>query len=563
MAADVTISPQALDFGTIVAHTKASLPISMDNSGIGPATLILSAMQGTDASLFSLDTPGSVSLAAGQTKTLTVTYAPIQATTTASTATFTITTCTGCTPVSINLTGELVATGLSITPNPLAFGFSPPGASLPATITLANVANAPIQLTTPSMSAGHPVTAFALGSGAPTFPLTLAPGTNQTVPVVFTPPGLGQYTGTLTFFSNDPGAPQVAVPLTGTGGGPQIQCLPSTLDFGQVDVGVPVTLQVLCTNTGETLGLANANLMINAVTVPDDPNFTAKFDKPFPAAGLGNGQTSVIDVTYSPQAAATDSGHLHVPNNDSQTPDLVVPLSGVALGLPPCDYVVAPNGGVVFGQMQPGQTMLQTIEITNEGAQDCLINGLQLASGSSSTFTLPNGPIPSQILGNAGNAQGLASSLFIPVQFAPKVAGSYTGNVAFTISNPTAPQVTVPLSGAAGSSCLVINPSSVDFGVVNENPATNAWCSSLSRNVELINTCTTDLHVTGITIGGGTGSSPQFVLSGQPAAYPATIAAGGAPLTIQVEFTPSGQGLSFGSVDVTLQELRKGPTSCR
>ncbi len=559
LAANLTVTPQALDFGNVLVHTQVSLPVTVTNAaGAGPATLTLSAMQGPGASLFAVSMPSSLTLAAGQTTTLSVTFAPLQAETAASTATFSIAACQACTAATITLTGQALATGLSITPNPLDFGFSPPAAALPGSIELANVANEPIQLTAPSMAAGHPVTAFTIGAGAPVFPLTLAPGQKQAVPVVFTPPGLGQYTGSLTFFSNDPGAPQVAVALSGVGGGPQIQCLPATLAFGQVDVGVPVTEQVLCTNNGQSLGLANANLVIHALSIPDNPAFTAKFDSPFPAAGLSGGQSVLIDVLYSPQAAETDNGHLHIPSNDSQTPDEVVPLSGTALGLPPCDDLVGPPGGLVFGNVQAGQTMQLPFAVTNQGSQDCLVNGLHLVSGTSPAFTLPNGPVSSQVLGFSGNAQGLATSLVVPVQFAPVAPGNFTGSAAFTISNPTAPQVTVPLSGESGPSCLVVNPTSVDFGVVNENPATNAWCSSLKRNIELLNTCTSDIHVTSIAIG-GTGATPQFVLSGQPASYPATITAGGAPLTFQVAFDPTAQGLSYGTASVTIQEVPQGP----
>jgi hypothetical protein len=557
---NVSVAPQALDFGKVVVHTQVSLPVTLTNALAGPGTVTLSAVQGPGASLFSVSSPaGSVTVPGSQTLTLTVTFAPLQAAATPSTASFSITECQGCAAVVVSLTGQGVASGLTITPDPLAFGFSPPAVALSQSIQLANIANQPIKLTAPSMSAGHPVTAFVIGTGAPVFPMTLAPGQTASVPVVFTPPGLGQYTGSLTFFSNDPGAPQVAVPLSGTGGGPQIQCVPNTLSFGQVAVGVPVTQQVLCTNVGETLGLAAANLILNALTVPDNAAFTAHFAQTPPAAGLAGGQSILIDVVYAPLAAETDAGHLHIANNDSQTPDLVVPLSGIALGLPPCDDVVAPGGGLVFGVVQPGQTMQLPFEISNQGAQDCLVNGLQLVAGTSPVFTLPNGPVSSQILGFAGNPQGLASTLTVPVQFAPVAAGTFAGNVAFTISNPTAPQVTVPLSGESGPSCLVITPSSIDFGVVNQNPATNAWCSSLARNVELLNTCTSDLHVTSISIGGGTGAGAQFVISGQPAAYPATIPAGGAPLTFQVAFDPTGQGLLFGTAAVMLQELPQGP----
>jgi hypothetical protein len=557
----VQIAPQALDFGNVLIHTQASLPITLTNSSSGPTTLTFSAMQGADASLFTFSKLPSMTLAPGQVETLTVTFAPIQLSATASTASFGISECQGCTGVAITLTGQSVATGLSITPDPLDFGFLPVGsAAVTKTIQLSNVANQPIQLLkTPVLGAGSPAQAFALGASAPKFPFTLAPGQSQTVPVTFTAPRPAAYTNTLTFYSNDPQAGQVAVPLTGVGGGPQIQCLPTSLAFAQVAVGSPVTQQVLCTNAGQAVpGDPAATLQISALTVPDDPSFTAHFDQPPPVGGLTSGQSVLIDVVYAPPAAQTDSGHLHIANNDTQLPDEVVPLTGTALSLAPCDSLIAPAGGLVFGEVQEGQSLELQLSIVNQGATDCLVDGLNLSAATPSAFTLPSGPVVSQILGFAGNPQGTPSSLTVPVKFAPQQAGMFSGAVDFTISNPSKPQITVPVTGESGPSCLVINPSSVDFGTVNLNTTTNAWCSSLSRNIELINTCTTDLHATAITIATGTGS-PQFVISGQPASYPALIPAGGVPLTFQVTFQPDSAGAMYGMASVTLQESPQGP----
>jgi hypothetical protein len=556
---DVQVVPEALNFGQVVIHTQDMLPITLTNSSAAPVTVTLSAVQGTDATLFTLGTLASATLAAGQVETLAVTYAPVQVTAAPSTAFFTITECQGCTSLPINLIGQPVDTGLSITPNPLDFSFLPVGGSVTKTILLANVANRTIHMTTaPTLDTGHPAAAFALGASAPAFPLILTAGQSQSVPVVFTPPALGGYTGSLTFYSDDPQASQVAVPLDGTGGGPQIQCLPSSVAFGQVAVGAPVTQQVLCTNVGQDVpGNPAATLQLGSLTVPNGPAFTAHYDSAPPAAGLSSGQSLLIDVIYTPPMAEQDSASLNIASNDGQTPVLVVPLTGTAISLPPCDSVVAPSGGLVFGEVQAGHTLQLPFAIANQGNSDCLVNGLNLSSTTNASFTLPNGPIASQVLGYAGNPQGAPTSLTVPVQFAPTQAGTFAGAVSFTISNPTNPQVSVPLSGQSGPSCLVISPATIDFGTVNVNPATSSWCASLKRNVQLINTCNTDLSATAITIGTGTGTTPEFVLSGLPQ-LPAAIPAGSS-VPFQVAFQPNGQGEWYGTVAVTLANVPPGP----
>ncbi|MEE8111886.1 MAG: GspH/FimT family pseudopilin, partial [Acidobacteriota bacterium] len=47
--------------------------------------------------------------------------------------------------------------------------------------------------------------------------LTLAPGASTTVTVTFTPTGTGTHNGTLTFASNDPDEPSIAIAMTGAG----------------------------------------------------------------------------------------------------------------------------------------------------------------------------------------------------------------------------------------------------------------------------------------------------------------------------------------------------------
>ncbi|HUB07050.1 MAG TPA: choice-of-anchor D domain-containing protein [Myxococcales bacterium] len=557
-AASLYVTPTSLDFGSVVVHTLATLPITLTNFSTSPIDVSFTALQGPNAALFTLGTSGGLTLASGQQATLNVNFTPVQASTAPLTASFSIDAGGGST--AITLTGTAVATGLSIAPNPLAFGFLPVDKSLTKTLQLSNVGNQPITVSAITLDPATPAAAFAFASGSPQAPLSLAPGKSATLSVVFTPPSLAVFSGGITLTSNDSGSPKVVVPLTGTGGGPQIQCTPTNLAFGQAAVGIPLTMPLLCSNVGQDVPNDPAStLQIGALTVPDDPAFTAKFDKAPPAAGLPSGQSVQIDVTYTPQVAGQDSGHLHIASNDSQTPDEVVPLTGTGLSLPPCDSVIAPAGGLNFGVVATGQSLQLPFAVINEGVGNCLVQGLALSGATSSAFTLPNGPVASTILGFPGNAQGTPTSLTIPVQFSPQQAGTFAGAVDFTISNPGQPQISVPLSGQSGPSCLVVNPTSVDFGTVNLDSATNTWCSSLKRNVELINTCTTDIHVAGISIGAGTTTTPEFVISGQPASYPAAIPAGGAPIVFQVAFQPTAQGAATGAVAVTLEESPQGP----
>ena len=554
------VLPEALDFGKVVIHTEATDSLSISNQSGLPVTLSLSGLQGADAPLFGLGQLASTTVAAGQAVSLPVMFSPVQVSQTPNSAFFTIGYCEGCNPIIVNLRGQAVDTGLSISPNPLDFGFDPPNVAVSKVIKLVNVANRPIHMTnSPVVDTGHPAAAYALGPTAPTFPLAIGPGQEVDVPVIFMPPTLDEFKGSVTFTSDDPQASQLVVPLSGFGGGGQIQCAPESLAFGQVAVGVGVTQRVLCTNVGlDVPGHPEGNLQLSALSVPDDAAFKARFDQPFPAAGLPAGQSATLDVVYTPVGTQGDVGHLQVASNDSQSPDTVVPLTGSGLQLPPCDFTIVPASGVDFGHVDKGASAELQFAIVNQGANDCLVNGLALAPSSAPSFSLPAGPIASQVLSYTGNPKGGSATLDVAVQFAPVSFGKFAGDIAFTISNPQSPQQAVHLTGTSEPGCLLIAPNDLDFGVIGVNPATQSWCSSAKRNFQAYNTCNYDVHLTGITMNPGVGGT-EFVLSGQPATYPVDVPPGSTPVTFQVAFHPDSQGPKLGSLGITTLELPTDP----
>jgi hypothetical protein len=561
----VTVTPEGIDFGKVVIHTQATQNVTIANGSTLAVTLTLSAIQGAQASLF---TQGSLSpaltalsLAGGQTVTLPLFYAPVQVESAPDTAFFTVGFCEGCTAITVNLRGEPVDTGLSVTPNPLNFGFNPPNTSITQIIKLANVANRIIHMTSsPIVNPGNPA-AYALAATAPTFPLVLQPNSVTDVPVTFTPPGLAQFTGSITFTSDDPQAPEVVVNLTGFGGGAQIQCLPSSLAFGTTAVGVPVTQHVLCTNVGQDVpGFPQGNLQMpaNGLTVPGDAAFTAHFDSPFPSAGLSAGGSTVIDVVYTAATTAGDSANLDIASNDTQNPVTVVPLTGTGLNLPPCDFTIVPQGGLSFGHVNVGQTADLQFAIVNQGTNDCLINGLAMSPSSDPSFSLPSPPPSSTTLSFPGNTTGSPTTLPVTVQFAPTSFGTPTGDVTFAISDPTSPQQDVHITGSSEPGCLLIAPNNLDFGVVGVNPTTMAWCSSAARTFQAYNTCNYEVDITSITMNTGIGS-PEFVLSGQPPSYPVAVQPGASPVTFEVKFQPTVQGTALGSLDIATAQAPTAP----
>ena len=97
----------------------------------------------------------------------------------------------------IDLTGEGKLPELRIVPDPYDFGSVPPGCSSGGDLTLQNSGEAPLEVT----SIAHSGVGFSLNQ--PTLPVTLEPGEEYPVEIVFAPPDFEDYDGQLFVVSNE------------------------------------------------------------------------------------------------------------------------------------------------------------------------------------------------------------------------------------------------------------------------------------------------------------------------------------------------------------------------
>jgi len=133
----------------------------------------------------------------------------------------------------------------------------------------------------------------------------------------------------LTLTTTDPSGTNPVLQLAGWGGGPQITCAPTTLDFGPIVVGKRSTLPVTCTNTGSPIPATN--LIIDPPTASPsvfDPEFDTTTD-PYPLDGLAPSASARIDVSYVPTTAVSnDKGTLFIKNNGGMGATIQIPLTG-------------------------------------------------------------------------------------------------------------------------------------------------------------------------------------------------------------------------------------------
>jgi hypothetical protein len=539
--------PHDLNFGPVPVLTTVSRDVTVTNVSTDLLPLIISQPKGRDAALFTV-APRLLQLQGNASALVHVTYSPQAATLDQSTAYFYVgLACPNCVIV-VGLRGQPLTSGVTASPANLDFGFIlPVGQSITREVRLTNQAPFAISVLQPIIASGGPEFSVPVLQK-----LVIPPDNGEVViPVTFVPTAIGAYSGLLSVTTSDVNQNgPMQIPLTGYGGGPRIECTPLSLNFGQAAVGFPVSQRVTCQNVGASIsGHPEADLIFQVATT--GPGFSATASQ----LSLGSGQSATIDVVFSPTAAGPASGDLLITSNDSDRPSMDVPLSAQGLNFAPC--VLSVVSSLDFSNVSPGATSDRQIALINAGSDSCLLTDLDLAPASAAVFSLPDGPIATAILGSAGNSAGTPSEIDVRVQFAPVVAGaSFSAELDFKISDPTAPNRVLGIQGNSEPGCVVTLQDPIDLGRVSGTAATG--CQSLPRTVQLRNVCDFPVYVGAIAVDDGPNAAPDFEISGLSTPLPAQLASassGGPPLSFQVAFTPQGFGARISALKVRESDL--------
>ncbi len=288
-----------------------STPQSFSIQNSGNATLSISkiAMTGPNAKDFRLTNKCGVSLAAGKSCSISVTFAPSIGL--PEIAYVSVTDNAVGSPHDIRVVGTGNGPSVVVVPAYLAFGREDIGiASAAQTVTVANSGNLPVTVSAITIT-GTNANLFNQTNNCSTIQVNA----NCTISVTFTPQVTGQFSASLNI-SDNAGGPQI-VSLTGVGVQPNAVVTPDQINFGQVVVGksssaVPVTL----TNNG------NGILYISSITFTG-PN-PGDFSETNNCNGAVASQSScTISVTFKPGATGTREAYMNLNDNSSPSPQQV------------------------------------------------------------------------------------------------------------------------------------------------------------------------------------------------------------------------------------------------
>lgn len=258
-AGSLSFATQTLSFGSVPPGTSKTLTLSVSNTS-NDAVTINSASVSTK--YFSLTAPSlPVTLAAGQSSSLTLSFTPNAAGNFSATAAIAS---NATTPVTnISLIGSGASDGqLLLNPASMAFGSVTLGTTQSQSVTITNTGGASVTVSNAAASG----TGFQL-SGITT-PLTLNASQSATFTVAFAPQAAGAASGSVTITS-DASNPTLTMSLTGTGTTAvgQLAVTPATLNLGSVVVGTSASASGRLTASGANVTITGASTNNSVFTI--------------------------------------------------------------------------------------------------------------------------------------------------------------------------------------------------------------------------------------------------------------------------------------------------------
>src|SRR5581483_11387726 len=299
---------------------------------------------------------------------------------------------------------------------------------------------------------------------------------------------------------------------------PGFDATPLSLNFGDQLVGT--------TSNSTAIAIANMgdeDLVISQIQITGASAGDFAFTTAALPVNVKPGQTTTVNVTFSPSGTGNRAASLVVTDNAPGAPHTIaLQGNGTQPGF-------SANQNLDFGSQWVDASSTRSLVINNTGTGPLTISNLAIGGTNAAEFSLPADlQLPMTI--SAGG------STTIVLTFKPADIGSRSANLTITHNAPASPS-TVQLTG--GGVRFLPQPASVTFG--NQLIHTTSAPQSLTIN----NNSSVDLVVSTLFITGANAS--DFAFGGET--LPITVGAGGSK-TLQVTFTPQAAGARSATLTI-------------
>jgi len=444
----VQIRPQidtnadTLDFAALFTGETRSLSLTISN--IGDADLIVSTLNFSDAAYTANWSGGTITPLGAQT--INVTFAPVEPAGNHP-ATLTITNNDAAKVITLQGRGLDTAPIMAVSPDSLTFGTVQTIANATLSVRVSNSGNEDLVLT------GATSTSPAFTASIPN--PTVVPSEYVDVDITFAP-SLGQtYIDTLYLLSNDTYFPSYPIYVSGAGSivpVPDIQVSIESLNFGNIALeNAPKNLGFVISNTG------TANLNIISVVI-DEAAFITSLTAGQSIAASGSLQ---ITVSFNPTESRRYSGTLTLQNDDPDSPQIIIPLSGSSV-FP--NMVLIPGNTFNFGDVGVTTSNTQSLIVSNIGSDTLKISSFEKSASLDTILTIAPGSF---------NLNPFTGQRNFSLNFRPAEPVGYEGIV---IIHSNADNDTLYVTGTGiddEAPAIVFNPNAIENIGTSENSPIN------------------------------------------------------------------------------------------
>lgn len=319
------VSTDRLDFGEQDQLTQKTKSVTITNTGTGSLEITSIAKTDHFGDAFQLSgwTSGG-SIAAGDSKTVTVTFLPREKRYYEETLTIVSSNSVTEKTATVTLCGigrpEPENAQIQISADELSWGEVKVGESVTKSFSVKNTGSTDLTIGSIRVVASDNTVNPPYFTLTPDSPCTLSPDKSMPFSVVFAPESAGEYNAVVSLKSNAVNATQgtSTVWLSGTGVKAQgyLEIVSGdSLDFGNVYLGTSETLYAKIRNTG------NAPLNILGINCPE--GFSASSN----AASLNEGAEATVSISFTPTQAKTYRGSVVV-NTDAENGPVSIDVFG-------------------------------------------------------------------------------------------------------------------------------------------------------------------------------------------------------------------------------------------
>jgi hypothetical protein len=310
LAPELSMDPEALDFGAVSLGQTAQLAVTLGNTG--DAILRLESVEVLPGSAFSAKNIENLdALAPGEAFEVEVLFQPSEVGP-AEDALWVLSDDPDGLEQSVSLLGEGLGPDIEVDALSLDFGEADAGERVELQLGISNLGLGTLVLEPERFELEAPFELVELGSEA------LEQDESTTLTLAFVPEGPGSAEGELVLVSNDASDPTLVVELLGEGHGPLAQLDPEAYDFGTLYIGCDQLQPVEVSNVGDR------DLQVTMSLVTDSDDFSGEGGSWL----VPPGESAELWVLYAPLDELDDSAEVLVESDDLTSPELSATLLG-------------------------------------------------------------------------------------------------------------------------------------------------------------------------------------------------------------------------------------------